>query len=375
VRFHRVRAGLFAVAAVAALSPAQAVASSLVYLKGGDVYLGSPDGAAERRLTTGGGFESPSQADDGTVVAVERGEEGVYNFGLVHRISRTGQAIGAPTRCGPENSTTYTGPLGAEVSPDGALLAFHYFQFPEQSPTAGYCPIDRDAATSEFGEIGGQFNPSWISGDRVVLFATSGFPNVITDAPDKDSEGWFTEEGLRLDAGAADRALTKFAGIVSGGSEVRIYEMNGPPPAAPTARCSFTFEGASDHYEHPTWSPDGTQLAWDEPDGIHVADVPTSALQAAPEGCAQVTEELVIRGGQDPHWGRAAAPQSCIVPKLKGKTLRKAKRLLKKAGCTLGRVKRREAPNKKPGRVLSQRPKPGTVKPLGAQVRVVVSKR
>ena len=368
------------VSAAAAIWPAQAIASSLVYLKSGDVYLGSPDGAVARQLTTGGGFESPSQADDGTVVAIERGEADGFKLGYVHRMTRTGEAIGAPTRCGPENSTSYAGPLGAEVSPDGELLAFHYFQFPTESPTAAYCPIGRDASTTEFGEIGGHFNPSWISGGRVVLFATTTLPNVITDAPgpppENASEGWFTESGIQLAAGATDREFTKFAGIVSGGSEVRIYQMNGPPPAEPTARCSFTFEGASDHYEHPTWSPDGTQLAWDEPDGIHVADVPTPV--PAEDDCARVTEGLVIPGGEDPHWGPAAAPRAeprCIVPKLKGKTLRKAKRLIKRANCALGRVKRKEVSRVKPGRVLSQRPKAGAVKTAGTKVHLVVSRR
>jgi hypothetical protein len=346
--------------------PTQASASSLVYTRDGDVWLGSPDGVAERPLTTGGGFESPSQADDGTIVAIERGEANGVRYGFVHRISRTGQGLSS-VRCGPENSTTYTGPLGAEVSRDGSLVAFHYFQQPNPSPVAAYCPTGSDSLPAD--TLSGHFNPSWISGDHVVLFATNGFPNVITDAPGQNRDGWFTENGLRLDAGAVDRGLTKLAAIVSGGGELRIYQMNGPPPAAPTPRCSFTFAGATDHYEDPTWSPDGSQLAWDEPDGIHVADVPSLA------DCASVTEDLVIPGASDPHWGPAAAPKPCVVPKLKGKRLRKAKRLLKNAHCTLGRVTRKKAPDKLPGRVLSQRPKPGAVKPPDAKVRVVVSKR
>jgi hypothetical protein len=352
----------------AVTTPTQASASSLVYLKDGDVWLGAPDGSAERRLTTSGGFESPSQADDGTVVAIERGEEDGTRYGRVHRFGRKGQPLGS-ARCGPESSSTYTGPLGAEVAPGGKLVAFHFTRFPSQSPVAAYCPADRDAPTDEFGQVGGYLNPSWMTGELVVLFARSGLPNVVTDSPDANRETWFTETGIRLTAGAANRQLTMFAGIADGGAEVRIYRMNGPPPASPTARCSFTAPDTSDHYRHPTWSPDGRRLAWDEPDGIHVADVATL------DDCSQVAEDRVIPRASDPHWGPAAAPRPCVVPKLKGKRLRRAERLLKAARCTLGRVTRREAPRKKPGRVLSQRPKPGAVRPPEAEVRVVVSKR
>jgi hypothetical protein len=145
--------------------------------------------------------------------------------------------------------------------------------------------------------------------------------------------------------------------------------MNGPPPVQPTARCSFTFEDARDHYAHPTWSPSGDQLAWDEPDGIHVAEVP------ALDDCTRVTEDLVIRDGRDPHWGPAAAPKPCVVPRLKGRRLRKARRMLKAANCALGRVRRRKARRRKVGRVVAQRPRPGRVRPPGTEVRVVVGRR
>ena len=52
----------------AALASA-ASASSIVYIKGGNVWLASSDGSNQRQVTTGGYWDSPSQADDGTILA------------------------------------------------------------------------------------------------------------------------------------------------------------------------------------------------------------------------------------------------------------------------------------------------------------------
>jgi len=63
----------------------------------------------------------------------------------------------------------------------------------------------------------------------------------------------------------------------------------------------------------------------------------------------------------------------CLVPKLKGKTLAGAKSALTQANCKVGKVTRKYAKAKK-GRVISQRPKPGTNLAAGAKVNLVVSK-
>jgi uncharacterized delta-60 repeat protein len=64
----------------------------------------------------------------------------------------------------------------------------------------------------------------------------------------------------------------------------------------------------------------------------------------------------------------------CVVPKLKGKTLRAAKLALTKAHCSVGKVTRAFSAKVKKGRVLSQKPKPGTRLPAGSKVRLTLSK-
>lgn len=63
--------------------------------------------------------------------------------------------------------------------------------------------------------------------------------------------------------------------------------------------------------------------------------------------------------------------RACVVPAVKGKSLKAAKRLLKRRNCKLGHVKKVEAPKpKQVGKVIKQAPKPGKILAPGARVRV-----
>jgi hypothetical protein len=61
----------------------------------------------------------------------------------------------------------------------------------------------------------------------------------------------------------------------------------------------------------------------------------------------------------------------CVVPKLKRRRLRPAKRVLRKRHCRIGKVirkHRKKAPRK--ARVIKQRPRPRTIRPAGTKVHV-----
>src|SRR3954470_20199522 len=72
---HIVRqmAAALALAVPIAFAPSVAQASSIVFVKDYDVWLTSPDGARQHRVTNDGSaaspYRSPSQADEGTIVA------------------------------------------------------------------------------------------------------------------------------------------------------------------------------------------------------------------------------------------------------------------------------------------------------------------
>jgi hypothetical protein len=63
--------------------------------------------------------------------------------------------------------------------------------------------------------------------------------------------------------------------------------------------------------------------------------------------------------------------EGCVVPKLKGKKLKTAKKALGRADCKVGTIKRRHG---KPGKVTKQSPKPGKVLAPGTKVNLTVGK-
>jgi hypothetical protein len=81
---------------------------------------------------------------------------------------------------------------------------------------------------------------------------------------------------------------------------------------------------------------------------------------ANPAGSASATSDSV------------KVPQ-CVVPRVLGKSLGNAKRLIKKAHCAVGKVTRKTS-SRKAGIVLKQSPRAGTRRRFGAKVALVVSK-
>jgi hypothetical protein len=66
--------------------------------------------------------------------------------------------------------------------------------------------------------------------------------------------------------------------------------------------------------------------------------------------------------------------KNCAVPKLKGKSLRKARRAIKAHDCRVGKIRRAFSTKIKKGRVVSQKPRAGRRLKHGAKVTVVISR-
>jgi hypothetical protein len=68
-----------------------------------------------------------------------------------------------------------------------------------------------------------------------------------------------------------------------------------------------------------------------------------------------------------------SSPSECVVPVLKGRELKAAKRAILRSGCGVGKVLHRRAGRVVAGRVMGQRPQPGTRRGAAAPVKLIVS--
>lgn len=296
-----------AVGAVAVAAPAAATADSVVFVRGGNVQLTGEQGTLQ--LTAGGGYENPSMADDGTIVAVRRTLDADGSpVRHVHRMDRSGRLLNPPTEAVSTTNSNYTGPLSPQVSPDGSALAFQYFNRglisrPEM-PRVAIAPTDRDLGDpADIFSAGFYLNPSWIGESTIVLFGTPGFsPNVQTYTLGGEGiSDWFDPpDGGHLGSGEVSPDGTRMVATAKGGDELRFYALPGPPPALPRATCRFAAPGAG--FERPRWAPDGSAVVWEQPDGLHMAAVPSI------DDCPAITDRLVAPGGSDPDWGPADLP-------------------------------------------------------------------
>jgi hypothetical protein len=343
-------AALGAALTIAAAAPAAATADSIAFLKGGDVWLATPDGSRQLQVTRTGGYSHVSQADDGTMVALA-GER-------LHTLARDGRVLsdvptfvsdGAPV-AGPV--TQFHGPFSPEISPDGKLVAFEYFnqtftggQTPQCSDTSfpschelttsqgvGITHRDRFTPFEEYGLQTGWIYPQWIGNDRLLRSFPSTILNedavLTTVAPGAGDNGlhrWFYDEtGMGVDDVEVSRDLKTVVGIAGGSSELlRVYRPLMDPFSAPQQSMSpfarrvpivepcFQYgTPTGGRFDSLSLAPDGRSLAIADGDGISVFPLPdlSGSCQPGLEG------RLVIAGGRSPDWGLADVPASIPGP-------------------------------------------------------------
>lgn len=308
---------LLALALLAVVAPA-ADASSIVFIRKGNVWLMAPDGSRLRQVTRGGGYSSPSQSDNGVIVALHKRR-------LV-RLKRNGKRIGKPVKIiGSEgrqsgNYTVAAGPGDARVSPDGKKVAYWFGSLTQRcSPVTGICEerlqdnvaytkVDRFTDPQDYGLIRDYREPSWITNSQTMLFNYGLATTVAIDqigAGEADLASWFSDpDGAQLGMGVMPAVGSKLA-LLAGTNRtgptqetIRLYDVQGTPPVArPVCEINSAVGGA---FAQPTWEPNGSSLAWVEGNGIHVASIPD--LTPATPDCASIKDRLLI-GASEPFWG------------------------------------------------------------------------
>ena len=409
---RRIALGLaVAAAALVALFCAPAgLASSIVFVKDGNVWLAQPDGSGLYQVTLdgtpGSPYESPSQADDGTIVA-QRGSQAAARL---HRMRQNGQLLNAPIG----TAAPGTGPLDPKVSPDGTKVTFWFITVVTPcwwcvGTAFGqlYTYSDRFTDPSVFGRQDSRLQPSWMGNGRTLGFYGVGASYQDVNAGQNSRTDWFSEmdyipnpsDWVNLFEGEVSRDGQKLAVVRkndANGGTIFLYRTNGGPPAKPTPVCELNQPVGT--FTDPTWSPDGTKLAWAEGNGIWSATVPPLLDSSA---CGSILANLLIPGGSAPDWGpadvtppsRGGSPppppppapppppppppqppkRACLVPKVLGLRLAAARTKIRKASCSVGQTRR--VRSKRMGRVIAQSPAAGVRRPRGSSVRLVVGRR
>ena len=335
------RAVSIAAVATSLLAPAVARADSLVFTRpDGNVWLANADGSGLYQVTLdgtpalGGRYDSPTQADDGTIVATR----GSGPNERIYRMTQNGTVLSSFV---PVVQFTL-GLFDAQVSPDGSKVAYWTGYVGDSTcqevspgtPGAQFCYSTAISSSTSPTDLGGDLafrtNASWISNTRLALGGRNYFVSTF-DLGQATDVTWLNVGNPHNPEVSADGTrLVTTLGL--GYEQIQLYETSGapktdgPPPGAPVPGC-FLEDPVGGQFDDPTWSPGGERLAWTEGDGnsntppaagegIWIWNLRNTGDLDADCGTA-LPEAVAISGAESPDFGPAnvdPAPRSTPKP-------------------------------------------------------------
>ena len=257
-----------------------------------------------------------------------------------------------------------------------------------------------DFATS-FGYLDSDANPVLDGVDPILKIAESGSGSgSVTSAPTGVDCGSACLHsfpmGTRVTLSAAAEAGSTFAGWSGGGcsgtgtctvSVDSAITVTATFHGATTPTYTLTVSRAGSGSGSVTSSPAGIACGTTCSYGYAGGTAVTLSAVAAPDstfagwsgGCSGTGACTVVTTGDASvsamfDLNATAKPKPCVVPKVKGKTLKAAGHAIKTHNCKVGKIKRVLSRRIKKGRIISQKPKPGRRLKHFARVSLVVSK-
>ncbi len=277
-------------AALALLAPA-ASAENVTYIAGdGNVWLSSPDGATKHQVTSNAAadskYRSPSEQNDGTVVAIRKGDSSTGFAWFFDPDTGTAKSNWLLPKSG--TGLAFSPFTGGEIAPVGGLFVYDFFH--AEGPFGGYASWPEVAFVAGPGLTDpctinchdDYLSPRWIPGTNLAGFVDDNFQGAWVQngsAP----QAWVGFTGFdtdSFDVSGQGRSVFEVSGQTAPPqgqpepADLVLMQNNGTPPnGTPTVLCSlanFANSGAD-----PKWSPDGSMIAWEGAEGVYVSPAPS----------------------------------------------------------------------------------------------------
>jgi hypothetical protein len=338
-----------AAVAVAVLLPAAAAsADSIVYLKGGQVWIANADGSGARQFTVHAyNWRSPSEADDGTVVVAgglsRINPDGSDSDGSseLYRFQPNGNQIGGFTPTYGSYSTpscpAYP-PSRVRVSPDGSRIAYGIYGCGAGGyQTALWTPAGSTTLNFPNQTIGQEdfWNPVWIDSSRFTI-SHSGPPvfgahwgeHLVSDG-DNVGGGWYesamgdreadvvTSRDGATAVGFFDDSASWSDGKARNVS-LLVYHNTAVPSdwthagyGDPVCQFDLTATDFPDlEKADPTLSPDGSKLLYGDKDGVELI-----SLGDVTNACSGHSDIVtLVPGGSEPFYSKGSMQPGAANP-------------------------------------------------------------
>ena len=309
------------IAAVAALAPA-ASAENVVYVAGdGNVWISSPDGRTRHQVTDNATadskYRSPSEQNDGTVVAIRKGDSSTGFAWFFDPETGAAKSNWLLPRSG--SGLPFSPYTGGEIAPAGGMMVYDFFHaegafggyasWPEVAFVAG--PGLTDPCTINCHDD--YLQPRWIPGTSFAGMVDDHFQGIWVQNG-QSVQAWVGINGYdtnSFDVSGQGRTLMELSDQGSTQdpqpAHLVLLQNNGTPPnSTPTILCSIA--SLANVGMNPKWSPDGSMIAWEGQDGVYTSPAPQPSGPPGLGTVCNIDPHLIAPGAHDPDWGPRNVP-------------------------------------------------------------------
>ena len=293
--------GWFVILAALIVSPQAAQATTITYVDQDEVWISTLDGKTKKRISSGeGDWRQVTAADAGRMLGVRKESGKIDQTSSMRLWDASGETLSqGPLPYKNRAWSSYGAPAGLDLSSDGVFLAYGYFGYTGIVPGAtfyeGHNVVNSDTKTliDPIGQGGyewpSMFGRRVVAGvDDVAAIQTPGTGPFGTDWTGLVNVSATPYDLYRTDIAATGRMLALEMQPETGDGRIAVVSISGvdPPVTLGPVDCFLPAVGDA---SSPTFSQDGTKIAWEDDQGVKIASVPTGTADPCVLGSSPVT--------------------------------------------------------------------------------------